>query len=91
MIDGAALAVLAGLLAGTLLGIAFVSWLRASVRRIMAQRSTPIVVWASSLLRVAAMAAAFLVMANWGPWTLAGALPGFLLGRTLGLRWGGGR
>jgi len=90
VIDGAVLASLLGLVAGTLLGVAFVSWLRASLRRIMAQRRAPLLVWASSLLRVAAMASAFLLMAAWGPWTLAGALPGFLIGRTLGMRWEGG-
>ena len=81
-----ALALLAGLAAGAALGAAFVAWLHASLPRPGAgpPRRGPLV--AGSLLRVLTIAAAFTGLAALAPLALAGALPGFLVGRAAAVR-----
>jgi hypothetical protein len=77
------LAVVVGAAAGGVLGAAFAVWLRASLPRPGGRPASRGRLVAGSLVRVVVIAMALTALARLAPLALVGALPAFLVGRSV--------
>lgn len=74
---------LLGALAGFALGSAFYAGLWATLRHASRARRPWAWIVGSFVLRLAVVAAGFLLLAHYGPWVLAGALAAFVAARPM--------